>query len=752
MAKRLYNRTLLQIFFTLFFVACIMFVFNFIVFNNSVLTMNDQISQNNRLIAISIIQEFDRCFEEINTKIYDLNSLSEEIYNKFDQGIDIPSTRKIISTAQSLFTQSYVEGFIIFFDDSRLVLTERGTEDFRITFEKKYKNSKYPPEFWSSFAAMKHPPIVIPSEVYTDVSQPGISYERKLLSVIGNTQTKVTRLNIIVFINEKELLNHINRQDMLKDAELIVLDQDKKVILNTGNSANYDTDNYLSKLYFSSGNEVSIKKDDFEYFSVKSGYNDYIYIYKIPNSLNAAFNVIKLNQIILFSTLIIGIVISILSSLLLYKPIKNTLELIGNRYLAPGYNKFKQIHYGIEMMKRENELIINQIETIKDDIIRSIFLKLVDDTPYFQNITKDDLAYFNSIFNCRYFLVVSFNMELGLDNKTAQNVFSTKEISLTLKKHMEHHFDNCITFHYKGIQFITLIGVNKKTKYEDISTAINDIVENLMSDAFNGYNITALLSNFYSHIEDCKKAFKDIKMCTAYQTIKSIKKVITASNIDMASDIYFSTDSAEKLTNYLLTGNQEECINTINEVLDNNIEYNINYMEFTYIVTNLFTYIINAMAVIGIDRSQIVKFESEFWKIINGRRNCYEVKVFFVRVIEYTVDNLEYNSSQNKLNKEFIIQYINLHYSEDLYLEKMADIVGTTPKYFSNFFKKAFGINFVDYLNRVRISHAKEYLKNSDISINELSNKLGYNHSRTFTSIFKKYIGIPPTEYRKQYR
>ncbi len=205
MAKRLYNRTLLQIFFTLFFVTCIMFVFNFIVFNNSVLTINEQISQNNRLIARSIIQEFDRCFEEINTKIYDLNSLSEEIYNKFDQGIDIPSTRKIISTAQSLFTQSYVEGFIIFFDDSRLVLTERGTEDFRITFEKKYKNSKYPPEFWSSFAAMKHPPIVIPSEVYTDVSQPGISYERKLLSVIGNTQTKVTRLNIIVFINEKEL-------------------------------------------------------------------------------------------------------------------------------------------------------------------------------------------------------------------------------------------------------------------------------------------------------------------------------------------------------------------------------------------------------------------------------------------------------------------------------------------------------------------------------------------------------------------
>lgn len=757
MAKRLYNRTLLQIFSILFFVTCIMFIFNFVVFNNSVLTMNEQISQNNRLMVRNIIQKFDQCFEEINTKIFDLNSLSAKIYSKFDQSIDLLDARHIISTASSLFTQSYIEGFVIFFDDYRLVLTERGTEDFKITFEKKYKNNKYPPEFWRSFAAVKHPPIVVPSGVYTDVSQHGISHERRLLAIIGNTQTKVTRLNIIVFINEKELLNYVNHQSMSKDSSLIVLDQDKNVILNagnyTGNDISKDIDNYLSKLYFNSGNESLVKKDNYEYFSVKSDYNNYIYIYRIPSSLNAAFNVIKINQIILFSTLLIGIVVSILSSLFLYRPIKYILELIDNRYSKPSYNKFKQIYYGIEMMKKENKLIENQIEIVKDDIIRGIFLKLIDDYLYYRNITKEELAYFKSIFNCRNFFIVLFNIELCLENETSYNDFSANEILFILKKYLEQNFDNCIVFHYNSIQFIALVGINKKVKFIDLPIVIQDIIDDFMSKMFKGYNITAFLSNLYSHAEDCNKAFKDIKICAGYRTIKPSKKVFDTSdcNNNYNLNFCFPADTIEKFTNFFLTGNLKESKNAISKIFDIITENSLSYMELIYISTYIFTNIINVMTTNGIERSEIIKFESNFWEMINYGKNYYEIKSFFEEIIEHTIQKSNYNK-KNKLNREFVFEYINLHYSEDLYLEKLADIVGTSPKYFSNFFKRSFGISFIDYLNRIRISHAKDYLKNTDIPISEISNKLGYTHSRTFTNIFKKYIGVPPTEYRKQFR
>ena len=750
MTKRGYNRTLLQIFLTLLFITCIMFVFNYLVFKNSVSTMNEQISQNNRLMARSIIHEFDRCFEEISTRVYDLNFLNIELFDRYGyQNMDMVNVRHLINTASSFFSQSYVEDFAIFYDYSELAITGKGTENFSITINKRYKNGKYASEFWKNFAAIKHPPIIIPSDVYTDISQIGTIYNRKILAIVGNNQTTVTHLNIIVFISEDKLLSYVNRQNLLNDSTLIVLDQNKNVIINTGEPNDFDN---LNKLYFGSENEASLKKDRFEYFSVKSSYNDFIYIYRIPNSLNVAFNAISFNQIVLFATMLTGMIISILFSLFLYKPIKNTLDLISSRYIKPGYNKFEQIHYGIEMMQKENELIINQIETAEDDIIRSIFIKMIDDVPYYKNTQKEALTYFRNIFDCKYFFMLSFYIDPCSENETASNNITAEEVSFALKKVIVHCFEKSIVFHYKSMQFIALIGISKKTKREDILLIVRNIVDSLKADIFKDYCIITAVSKFYTQVEECEKAFNDLKTCMAYRTVKSSKNIIDVVEIDNTNDMNFPIHTVEKLFNYLLTGNSEEGINVINKLINNIIDNNISYMKFTYIAIEVFNNIINVMIISKFDKSEIIKLETEFWEIILNGENCEKIRAFFKDIIENMTEKLDYNNNQSKLNKEFIIQYINLHYAEDLYLEKMADVVGTSSKYFSNFFKKAFGISFIDYLNKVRIYHAREYLKNTDIPISELSNKLGYIHSRTFTSTFKKYSGIPPTEYRKQYR
>ncbi len=74
----------------------------------------------------------------------------------------------------------------------------------------------------------------------------------------------------------------------------------------------------------------------------------------------------------------------------------------------------------------------------------------------------------------------------------------------------------------------------------------------------------------------------------------------------------------------------------------------------------------------------------------------------------------------------------------------------TTPKYFSNYFKKTFGVNYIEHLNKVRLAHAREMLKETNLSIGEIGEKTGYMNSSTFTTTFKKYYGISPSEFRKQ--
>ena len=59
------------------------------------------------------------------------------------------------------------------------------------------------------------------------------------------------------------------------------------------------------------------------------------------------------------------------------------------------------------------------------------------------------------------------------------------------------------------------------------------------------------------------------------------------------------------------------------------------------------------------------------------------------------------------------------------------------------------GENFIDYLTSLRIIKAEELLKNSDISIKEICFEVGYRDPNYFSRIFKKNIGITPTEFRE---
>ncbi|MNI18691.1 HTH-type transcriptional regulator YesS [compost metagenome] len=97
---------------------------------------------------------------------------------------------------------------------------------------------------------------------------------------------------------------------------------------------------------------------------------------------------------------------------------------------------------------------------------------------------------------------------------------------------------------------------------------------------------------------------------------------------------------------------------------------------------------------------------------------------------------------------EKVVLYLHEHYMTGLSLESCADMFGTSPYTLSRAFKQIVGINFIDYLTNLRIENAKKLLKDSDLKINEVAEKVGYQHSY-FNRLFKKYEGITPSRYRE---
>jgi len=93
-------------------------------------------------------------------------------------------------------------------------------------------------------------------------------------------------------------------------------------------------------------------------------------------------------------------------------------------------------------------------------------------------------------------------------------------------------------------------------------------------------------------------------------------------------------------------------------------------------------------------------------------------------------------------------QFIEEHYREELSLGQVAKAVHTSLFYFCKLFKKATGINFTEYVSRVRTEKAKNLLLNPNLRVTEIAYEVGFQSLTHFNRVFKRIIGQSPTAYR----
>ena len=90
--------------------------------------------------------------------------------------------------------------------------------------------------------------------------------------------------------------------------------------------------------------------------------------------------------------------------------------------------------------------------------------------------------------------------------------------------------------------------------------------------------------------------------------------------------------------------------------------------------------------------------------------------------------------------------------NKPLILNQLAASVNLTPKYLFALFHKETGQTLTTFIHHVLIEKAKNLLTHSDYSLGEISTYLNFSSQSYFISIFKKYTGLTPGQYRKQHR
>lgn len=129
-------------------------------------------------------------------------------------------------------------------------------------------------------------------------------------------------------------------------------------------------------------------------------------------------------------------------------------------------------------------------------------------------------------------------------------------------------------------------------------------------------------------------------------------------------------------------------------------------------------------------------------------------KLFEIELDRYSQSQFAIFQSQRDHQDEAIKnaqEYIESNYTQKISIEKLAEMFALSQRNFIRRFKKATSNTPSEYIQRVKIEAAKKELESSTHNVNEIMYAVGYSDSKAFRTVFKKYTGVSPMNYKNKY-
>lgn len=292
----------------------------------------------------------------------------------------------------------------------------------------------------------------------------------------------------------------------------------------------------------------------------------------------------------------------------------------------------------------------------------------------------------------------------------------------------------------------------------DYLTLINnkcDYLQELLTNCF-GITVTIAVSSEGREIMQLSEKYRECMEALERKFYIGNNTVIYHEDIKGFFK-YVDYSPLEKNQKLLLEGIKTGNEGIVSQKLEDIFEYinNIDHIDMNYLRNyywNIITYINNirlSVAQASNDRSVEGINIISVHNIISESQSVQELNELVrevCRSITAKINN--YNNKSIKLVLRKAINYIQKHYKEQITLNIVAEHVYVSTSYLSRMFKKELGINFIDYLNGLRIEKAKELLMDPKYKTYEVAEKVGINDAHYFSRLFKKYVGISPTEFK----
>ncbi len=131
------------------------------------------------------------------------------------------------------------------------------------------------------------------------------------------------------------------------------------------------------------------------------------------------------------------------------------------------------------------------------------------------------------------------------------------------------------------------------------------------------------------------------------------------------------------------------------------------------------------------------------------RANIYLMMTALLRYYCGSKDESDRMIYHNVLRLRPVIEYIDEHFTEKIYIEKLADMINVSPDYFTKMFRDTIGRTPVEYINGIKVNEAMRILTETDKAMADVADEIGFCNANYFHKIFKQYMNMCPLQYRK---
>lgn len=358
---------------------------------------------------------------------------------------------------------------------------------------------------------------------------------------------------------------------------------------------------------------------------------------------------------------------------------------------------------------------------VKEENIEDLFkeLNINFSYPYF---TVGVLSFYNKIGESKNFEIVSFCLE-----KVAKVFKESREVVVMYFQ----GFNNNLVFIFNHTKAITT---------EKLNSYMEMLIKQL-KECDEG-NYFGSLSNSQGDIKSVGMCFEEAMEALAYKILYDPNKVIKYADITNKEDL------SDKYSNKL--DNLKEYISSYNTVAVSDLIDTLFNREgvkklSTKSLKKLYKKAVNIIEGIVMD-NEVVLINREVREYASFSQ-LSDLKIYLKTLAFELITILKEHAADRSIS-DIVKKYVQENYYKDIDMAVVSNMVSLSYSHFSKIFKDETGMNFSDYLQKVRMEKALEMLGDPTNKVHDIAQGIGYNNPKHFTRAFKNYFGFSPSEYR----